>query len=94
VLPLLRPTIGVATVFFAYNSFNVIFTYVKIMTEGGPYRSTEVLPTYIYQVAFTYNEFGYASAISVVTIIILIVIASVTIRLLMRQFVRGERGMA
>jgi ABC-type sugar transport system permease subunit len=92
VLPLLRPTIGVATVFFAYNSFNVIFTYVKIMTEGGPYRSTEVLPTYIYQVAFSYNEFGYASAISVVTILILVVIASVTVRLLMRQFVRGKRG--
>lgn len=90
VLPLLRPTIGVATVFFAYNSFNVIFTYVKVMTEGGPYRSTEVLPTYVYQVAFSYNEFGYASAISVVTLLILLAIASVTIRVLMRQLVREE----
>jgi ABC-type sugar transport system permease subunit len=36
------------------------------MTNGGPGQSTLVLSQYIYQKGFTENQFGYASAISVV----------------------------
>ena len=92
ILPLIRPTIAVAAVFLMWNSFNVIFTYVKLLTEGGPHRATEVLPTYLYQVGFDYHEFGYSSAISVATFIIIFALASLTLRMLMRQVLRGERG--
>ncbi|MCL5070019.1 MAG: sugar ABC transporter permease [Actinobacteria bacterium] len=92
VLPLLKPTIAVAVVFMMFNSFSVIFTYIKFLTEGGPYRSTEVLPTYIYQVGFELHRFGYGSAISVVAFIFVSIIAVFVIRVLMSQIVRGEKG--
>jgi ABC-type sugar transport system permease subunit len=92
VLPLIRPTIAVAVVFLMWNSFSVIFTYVKLLTEGGPHRTTEVLPTYIYQVGFEYHEFGYGAAISVAAFILIFVIAAFVIRFLMERVVRGEKG--
>jgi ABC-type sugar transport system permease subunit len=92
VLPLIRPTIAVAVVFLMWNSFSVIFTYVKLLTEGGPHRSTEVLPTYIYQVGFQYHEFGYGSAISVAAFILIFILAAFVLRMLMGRVVRGEKG--
>jgi ABC-type sugar transport system permease subunit len=92
ILPLIKPTIAVAAVFLLWNSFNVIFTYVKLLTEGGPHRATEVLPTYIYQVGFAYHEFGYSSAISVATFVIIFAIASLSTRMLMRRVLKGESG--
>lgn len=92
ILPLIRPTIAVAIVFLMWNSFSVIFTYVKLLTEGGPYRSTEVLPTYIYQVGFKYHEFGYGSAISVATFIFIFALAALVLRMLMERLMRGEKG--
>ncbi|MCL6087712.1 MAG: sugar ABC transporter permease [Actinobacteria bacterium] len=92
ILPLLKPTIAVAIVFMMYNSFSVIFTYIKFLTEGGPYRSTEVLPTYIFQVGFELHKFGYGSAISVVTFLLVSVFAIFIIRTLMRSLIHGETG--
>jgi len=91
-LPLIKPTVAVAAVFLMWNSFSVIFTYVKLLTEGGPHRATEVLPTYIYQVGFAYHEFGYSAAISVVSFVIIFAIASLSTRMLMRRLLQGESG--
>lgn len=43
----------------------VFFDLVFLMTKGGPVDSSEVLPTYIYKIAFTRLEFNYAAAMSV-----------------------------
>ena len=40
------------------------------MTMGGPYNSTQVLGTYLYQSAFMFDEMGYASAIAVIIFVI------------------------
>ncbi len=92
ILPLIRPTIAVAAVFLMANSFNTIFTYVKLLTDGGPQGATEVLPTYLYRVGFEYHEFGYGAAISVASIIIILAMASLVLRLLMKQVIRREQG--
>ena len=66
---------------WGFSVFDVIF----VMTGGGPANATEVLATLTYKEAFTLNNVGYASSISVV-ITILSLIASVTfIRLRERQ---------
>jgi ABC-type sugar transport system permease subunit len=66
---------------WGFSVFDVIF----VMTGGGPANATEVLATLTYKEAFTQNNVGYASAISVV-ITVLSLIASVTfIRLRERQ---------
>jgi multiple sugar transport system permease protein len=47
------------------------FVIIWITTRGGPINSTHILPTYIYEMAFTNFRFGHAAALSVITIIIL-----------------------
>jgi ABC-type sugar transport system permease subunit len=66
---------------WGFSVFDVIF----VMTGGGPANATEVLATYTYKEAFTQNNVGYASTLSVV-ITVISLIASVTfIRLRERQ---------
>ena len=47
------------------GSFKV-FDLILLMTDGGPGQSTLVLSQYIYQKGFEENQFGYASAVSIV----------------------------
>ncbi|MGW5556999.1 carbohydrate ABC transporter permease [Micromonospora sp. NPDC003944] len=64
-LPGLRHTTFFVTVMLTIGSFKV-FDLILVMTEGGPGQSTLVLSQYIYQKGFVENQFGYASAVSVV----------------------------
>jgi len=73
-LPLLKNTnISVITLSIA-NCFRN-FTIVYIMTTGGPGYATTVAPLYVYQKAFTDFRIGYASAGSLVMLLITFVIA-------------------
>lgn len=63
-LPLLMPTILVAVVLRsidAFKTFDIIYT----MTAGGPGFSSETLNIYAYNLGFGYFRFGYASAVLV-----------------------------
>ncbi|GAB3513181.1 carbohydrate ABC transporter permease [Phytohabitans suffuscus] len=64
-LPGLRHTTFFVTVMLTIESFKV-FDLILVMTDGGPGQSTLVLSQYIYQKGFEENQFGYASAISIV----------------------------
>ncbi len=74
--PLLAPTTYLILILQVINSFQV-FSSVYVMTGGGPLRSTEVVVYYLYQRAFESLEFGYASAISVVMFLFLILLTVV-----------------
>ncbi len=64
-LPGLRPTTFFVTVVLTIGSLKV-FDLILVLTNGGPGQSTLVLSQYIYQKGFVQNQFGYASAVSVV----------------------------
>ncbi|GAA2180470.1 sugar ABC transporter permease [Brooklawnia cerclae] len=72
-LPMLRPTTFFVTVMLTIGSFKV-FDLILVMTEGGPGQSTLVLSQYIYQKGFYENDFGYASAVSIVLFAICIAV--------------------
>jgi multiple sugar transport system permease protein len=55
---------------------------VAVTTAGGPINATRVIYYYIYDLAFTRFQFGYASAISVVLFVILAAVAFAQIKLL------------
>jgi ABC-type sugar transport system permease subunit len=63
--PCLRPTTFFVVVMLTIGSFKV-FDLILLLTNGGPGQSTLVLSQYIYQKGFQENQFGYASAISIV----------------------------
>jgi multiple sugar transport system permease protein/raffinose/stachyose/melibiose transport system permease protein len=59
---------GVNTVVFAVTVIDSLRTFdiIWAMTQGGPYHSSELLSTYMFQQGFTFLSLGYASAIAVV----------------------------
>ena len=75
-IPCLRPTTFFVTVMLTINSFK-IFDLILVMTQGGPGQATLVLSQFIYQKGFQENQFGYASAVSVVLFLLCIVVTLV-----------------
>jgi len=57
------------------GSFQV-FASIYVMTEGGPRHSTDVVVYHIYQNAWECLKMGYASAMSWVLFLIIIMIAT------------------
>ncbi|WP_010533744.1 carbohydrate ABC transporter permease [Brachybacterium squillarum] len=72
-LPLLRPILALVLIMTIIGSFQV-FDTVSVTTQGGPADASKVLQMYIYENAFAQYEFGYASALSVALLLILMVI--------------------
>jgi multiple sugar transport system permease protein len=71
-LPLLKPTTFFILVTSVIGSFQV-FTSIYIMTAGGPVGSTDVLVYHIYQAAWEELRMGYASAMSWVLFVIIMI---------------------
>jgi ABC-type sugar transport system permease subunit len=64
VFPLLRPITVVVITIAIVNSFKV-FDLIWVMTQGGPYRSSETLAVTMYREAFVLFQLGYGAAIAV-----------------------------
>ncbi|ARO13819.1 inner membrane putative ABC superfamily sugar transporter permease [Ketogulonicigenium robustum] len=69
--PMLGPTTLFVTTISVINAVKV-FETVKTLTEGGPNKASEVLLFTIYQEGFVYLRVGYASAMTVVFLVILV----------------------
>lgn len=82
--PMLGPTTLFVTVISTVNAVKV-FETVKTLTEGGPNRASEMLLFSIYQEGFVYLRVGYASAMTVVFLAILMVLMVLQHRALDRK---------
>lgn len=71
--PLLAPSATIVVAYTTIQSFKA-FDLVFAMTGGGPNNSTQIVATYIFDIAFRSYQFGYASAISVIFMIIIAII--------------------
>ena len=78
--------IRTSLVFFSVTALNFSFEMVYVMTKGGPNRSSELLTTYLYENAFVYSDYGYASAIGVLLFGILFVIIFVIMQAMKRGY--------
>ena len=72
-IPLLSPTIFFVIIITAISSFQV-FDLIYLMTQGGPFDSTNVLVYAIYKNAFEYFNVGKASAIAYVLFAIILIL--------------------
>jgi multiple sugar transport system permease protein len=79
-IPLLRPIMALVLIITVVGSFQV-FDTVAVTTKGGPVDSSRVLQYYIYDVAFGRFQFGYASAMSVALLLVLVIITFTQYRL-------------
>jgi oligogalacturonide transport system permease protein len=75
-LPLLTPVIFFNLIMQMVQAFQE-FNGPYIITQGGPLKSTYLLPLYIYEEAFKKFNMGYASAIAWILFIIIMVLTLV-----------------
>ncbi|WP_028593961.1 carbohydrate ABC transporter permease [Paenibacillus assamensis] len=75
-IPLIRPVI-VVTMLLSITGAMKAMDIVMIMTNGGPFHSTEVMATYMYKQAYSLSDFGYANAIAIIITIFTAILALV-----------------
>ncbi|HYI26000.1 MAG TPA: sugar ABC transporter permease [Thermomicrobiales bacterium] len=80
-LPLLQRTTALVLV-LTMISYLQEFTHIQVMTAGGPIHSSETMVLYIYMKAFEDLQMGYASAMSMVLMGIILLITLAQLRLL------------
>jgi multiple sugar transport system permease protein len=83
-LPFLRNALLISSLLMIIANFND-FAKIWAMTQGGPGYSTTTLVIYVYRQAFETFAFGYASAIGVIWLLLLLVFALLYLRALRMQ---------
>ena len=64
-IPLLNEMTTLLLILTVSGAF-LVFNEVKVMTDGGPVNSSQVLATWLYRSAFQNDQMGYAAAIATV----------------------------
>lgn len=70
-LPIIRPTIGVVLLLNTVWNFK-LFDLNQVMTGGGPEGATDILPTLIYRLAFQNGDFGQATSVAILMLLLTI----------------------
>ena len=78
-VPLMRFAIFFVTVTTLINWMQ-FFDEPYVLTRGGPVHATTSMSLYIYQQGFSYNEFGFASAASIVLFAIIAIVTALQLR--------------
>ncbi len=81
-LPQLRPVISMVVTLQLISSLR-IFSQVYVMTNGGPAGSSSSVIHYIFHTAIIKQQFGYASAVSMMLFVMILLIT-----VLQRRFIR------
>lgn len=82
-LPLLSRTLLFVCV-LTMISYLQEFTFVNVMPQppGGPIHSTETMVLYVYTKAFSNMQLGYASALSIILLVVILVVTLLQFRFL------------
>jgi multiple sugar transport system permease protein len=75
-MPGLRSVNVVLVLLLILNSFRRV-TMIYAMTGGGPARATETLSILTYNTAFQYQRIGYAAAVGVALLVILLLFSAI-----------------
>lgn len=71
--PMALPTTAIVVAYTTIQTFRA-FDLIFAMTGGGPLYSSEILVTLIYNTAFVSQKFGYASAQSIILVVLVLFI--------------------
>lgn len=84
-VPQLSMVIEFFTVVSVITMLSWVFSYVYVMTSGGPGQATMVTELYVYLMGFRYNQMNLASAVSVLILMVTIGLIFVQFRLRQRS---------
>lgn len=85
-LPLLKPTILLASILTLISAFQVFDIIYVLTNAGGPNDQTRVMVIDIYQNAFRFQQMGWASAVSVVLFLFVLSISLLQNRLFQTEW--------
>ena len=77
-IPHIMPTIALVTTISAISAMKV-FAEIYVMTKGGPLNSSKTIVYYIYERAFENLDLGFASAMAVVLLVIVMLFSLINI---------------
>ena len=77
-IPHIMPTIALVSTISTISAMKV-FAEIYVMTKGGPLNSTKTIVYYIYERAFENLDLGYASALAVVLLIVVMTFSLINI---------------
>lgn len=83
-LPLLKNTVTLVVLNSMIGSFKV-FDIIWVSTQGGPYHSTDVVSTYLYNHAFVLNRIGEGAAAGVILMIIIMICSIIYFKISERE---------
>lgn len=86
-IPIVFDHVKIVLLLLVIGSFGSNFTFVNVMTGGGPGDSTQTIQFLLFQSAFTYNDFGYASTLGVFMTTLALVMSLVVNRLFKRDVI-------
>ena len=87
-LPLLMPTIAIVLVLRTIEAFKV-FDIIYVMTGGGPASGTQTITFFTYLTAFSAQRFSVGAALAYLTVIAILVLATIYLRLLRQNEMRS-----
>jgi multiple sugar transport system permease protein len=93
-VPLIRGAMSfvvVISIIHAFQAFDMV--YVLNGANGGPETGTYVLGIMLFQHAFSFLEFGYASALAWVMFAILLVVTVLQLRITRQRSWEASRGL-
>ncbi len=77
-IPHIMPTIALVSTISTISAMKV-FAEIYVMTKGGPLNSSKTIVYYIYERAFENLDLGYASALAVVLLIVVMIFSLINI---------------
>lgn len=77
-IPHLMPTIALVSTISAISAMKV-FAEIYVMTKGGPLNSSKTIVYYIYERAFENLDLGFASAMAVILLVIVLILSLINI---------------
>lgn len=83
-LPLLKPITTVVITIAVVNSFKV-FDLIWVMTQGGPYRSSETLAVTMYRESFISFRLGFGASVANMLSLIVIIFSVIYLRSIFRR---------
>ncbi len=90
-VPLLRPAIAIVLILRIIATFK-LFDIIFVLTNGGPGTATENLTYFTYTQGFTYFEYGYATALGIIQMIMITILANIILRYMERPIERIARA--
>lgn len=83
-IPLLWDNLQIALIYIGIGALDM-FTIVQVMTEGGPNHASDMVARYMYVTAFSYGQFGYATAMGVVLLFLTLALSLFIFRATRRE---------